>query len=82
MPRWLAEVLNVHFAGLEGLSDVRTQRERLEAFLRWRHLHHLIRCVATVAGHPRRIAEFAVKFNKPIHVPIRPEADVPFIEVT
>ena len=77
----LAEVLNVHFAGLEGLSDVRTQRERLEAFLRRRHLHHLIRRIATVAGHPRRIAEFAVKFNKPIHVSVRPEADVPFIEM-
>ena len=77
----LAEVLNIHFAGLEGLSDVRTKRERLEAFLRRRHLHHLIRCIATVAGHPRRIAEFAAKFNKSIHVSVRPEADVPFIEV-
>ena len=29
----LAEVLNVHLAGLEGFSDVRPQRERLEAIV-------------------------------------------------
>lgn len=69
----LAEVLNINFTGLEGFSDVRAKRDRLEAFLRRRHLHHLIRRIATVAGHPRRIAEFAVKFNKPIHVSVRPE---------
>ena len=56
----LAEVLNVHFTGLERFSDVRTQRERLEAFFRWGHLHHLIRRIATVTGHPRCVLECTV----------------------
>ena len=56
----LAEVFNIHFTGLKGFSDVRSQRERLEAFLRWSHLHHLIRRIATVAWHPRRVVKCSV----------------------
>lgn len=77
----LAEVLNVHFAGLEGLSDVRTQRERLEAFLRWRHLHHFIRCVATVARHPCRIMKCTVQGGETLYIPSRPELNTQLLQI-
>ena len=77
----LAEVLNVHFAGLEGLSDVRAKRERLEAFLRWRHLHHLIRRIATVAGHPRRIMKCTVQCGETLYIPSRPEPNTQLLQM-
>lgn len=77
----LAEVLNVHFAGLEGFSDVWTKRERLEAFLRRRHLHHLIRCVATVARHPCCIMKCTVQGGETLYIPSRPELNTQLLQM-
>lgn len=70
-----AEVLDVHFAGLERFADVRTQRERLEALFRRRHLPDLNRRMATVAGHSRRVVKRAVQGDKPLCIPLGSEPD-------
>ena len=70
-----AEVLDIHFAGLERFADVRTQRERLEALLRRRHLPDLNRRMAVVAGHSRRVVKRAVQGDKPLCIPLGSEPD-------
>ena len=70
-----AEVLNVHFTGLERFADVRPQRERLEALLRRRHLPDLVRRIATVAGHSRRVVKCAVQSHETLRVPLGSEPD-------
>lgn len=78
----LADVLHVHFTGLEGFTDVWTQRERLEAFFRWRHLHQLVRRIATVAGHSCCIVECTVQGGESLYIPLGLEANTQLFQVS